>query len=144
MTHKLRMQYPNELAEKRDAYQSAAALVEKIDAELKELEVKYIHDHKIVSPDGVVPQRIYCIDWDDAEFDRHNLAFAEIQSVKELEKSRIAAKKALIKAEDELIDHSISLVPDEQRKVLERNKKVYKWRQKMIEIAVNFDCGEGR
>jgi len=115
------------------------ALLETLEEQEKQMEQAYIAAHNIVNSDGTVPERIYCIEDDDA-FDKANEeSSAEIDACG-LAAERNVAREALKAAEDKLIAYGLSIAPASIRNTLERGaKNNYTIRQKLIDLVLRLD-----
>lgn len=120
-------------------YLIAKAFEEAIEAQMEEMERKYIADNGIINPDGTVPELLYCME-DETAFNKANEEFYAIIIENGLQKTINNARANLKTAENKLIEYGLSIAPVEIREVLEREvKKNICTRSKMIDITLQFD-----
>lgn len=113
----------------------AKAHKETIEAQMEEMEKKYIADNGVINPDGTIPELLYCME-DDAAFNKANEEFSAMIVAAGLQQDINDARAQLRAAENELIEYGLSIAPVEIREVLEREvKKNACTRAKMIDIT---------
>ena len=113
-------------------YAMAKAHHETLEKILAENERMFIAGTGYTNPDGSVPERLYKID-DEAMFDEICAAFSE--SGLDIARECDEATRILIKAEDQLIEFGLSIIPEKERAVLWNNRKRITVRKKLIDIA---------
>ena len=117
-------------------YAVAKAAREAAEEVLSSAEKAYIKEHGIVNDDGSVPEEIWMIK-DEEMFDKANEGFEKEHS--ELTNAFLAASKALDDAEDALISWGISIAPAGIRETLEKSRKDYRYRSRLIDLAFRVD-----
>lgn len=118
------------------AYALAKARVQALDEQNAENEKNFIIESGYRNPDGSVPEKLYMID-DEEAFERLCNEFDK--SGKNLFQEVKIAEKRLRQAEDELIDYALSIVPKSIAEVLDRNRRTWKVRKKLIDAAFRLD-----
>lgn len=120
-------------------YADAKAAVLAIEEVTAEIERKYIISQEIVNPDMSIPERIYCIE-DEEAFEHANQECSETIVSMGLEEEMNRAKTALTAAEDALIAYGLSIAPKELKETLSKGiSSDYTIRCKMIEIVFRLD-----
>ena len=120
-------------------YLEAKTRLEALEERQKQMERAYIAAHGIANPDGCTPERIYCID-DEEAFEKANKEFAAEVAACGLEAENNTARAALKAAEDGLIEYGLSLVPVNVRGTLEQGMKERSAvRQQLIDLALRLD-----
>ena len=105
----------------------------------KAAEAEYIKRHGILNDDGTEPSQIYTIKCDDARFED---ILAEIDANGELHdvyEETVAAARALHKAEEDLIEYGLRLLPAKEAETLRRAKDRVKYREKIIDLTFRLD-----
>lgn len=118
-------------------YAIAKAAYEAAAEEEKEFEKKWILDNGIKNPDGSTPESVFCIDTEsEEEWDRINEQCAADGGQKLCEEKE-ELRQLLVKAEDALIDWGLGLpmLPADVRETLNRSRKEYKVRQRLIDLT---------
>lgn len=120
-------------------YLEAKTRLEAVEERQKRMERAYIAAHGIANPDGCTPERIYCID-DEEAFEKANEEFSAEVAACGLEAENNTARAALKAAEDGLIEYGLSLVPVNVRGTLEQGMKERSAvRQQLIDLALRLD-----
>lgn len=121
------------------AYMLAKAHLQALKDREAEIERAYIIAQGIHNADGMIPERVYCID-DMETFDRASEATsAEIEG-SGLWTDILAAEEAVKAAEDAMIAYGLSIAPAGIRATLERGvKENYTIRRKVIDAVFRLD-----
>lgn len=120
-------------------YLEAKTRLEALEERQKQMERAYIAAHGIANPDGCTPERIYCID-DEEAFEKANEEFSAQVAACGLEAEHNDARSALKAAEDRLIEYGFSLVPAGIRGTLEQAAKVKRTvRQQLLDLTLRLD-----
>ena len=120
-------------------YLEAKTRLEALEERQKRMERAYIAAHGIANPDGCTPERIYCID-DEEAFEKANEEFSAQVAACGLEAENNTARAALKAAGDGLIEYGLSLVPVGVRGTLEQGMKERSAvRQQLIDLALRLD-----
>lgn len=114
------------------AYMLAKAVYETALHEQRAAEIEYITKNNIKSSDGTTPRSIYAIE-DDAVCEKAFEALAEYDT------KRYEAFQALTKAEDDLIEYGLSIVPESVAETLRGVKNNLKYRKKLIDLTFKLD-----
>ena len=130
----------NSLNRQQRAYAEAKAAKEAAAEMYDEAEQKYIQTHGIKNADGTTPRHIWAVDCPEDEWDALNEEAYEDPELKEAADLKSAAMAALLQAENELVDWSLSIIPEGLRATLEPAKKQYKVREKLIDVAFRLDA----
>lgn len=126
--------------QQQSAYAEAKAAKEAAAEMFAEAEQKYIQNHGIKNADGTTPRNIYSVDCPEDEWDAINEAAYEDPEFKEAADISSAATAALLQAENDLVDWSLSIIPAGLRETLEPARKQYKVREKLIDLAFRLDA----
>lgn len=122
-------------------YMLAKAHLETLEDQEKELERQYIAENDIKNPDGSIPERIFCID-DEEAFDRANKATAQMAEESGLWDEILEARELLKQAEENLINWGLSIVkkdlPKNAFETLQRGRAKYTIRKKLIDLTIKL------
>lgn len=122
------------------AYVKAMKAQEKARAAEAQAEKDWIIANGIKMSDGTYPDRIYMLDnISEREFDYYSDKLMENTNYHTAYCAMFDANKIVEKAEDDLIEYSLSIVPTGIANTLRKVKNEYKYRQKMIEIVMRLD-----
>ena len=121
------------------AYAQAKARYEAaLDAE-RAAEAEYIKRHDIRSDDGTQPRVLHAIECSDERFDEILQEIDESGELAEVYAERTEAALALRKAEDELIEYGLRLLPEKEAATLRRAKDRLQYREKIIDLTFRLD-----
>ena len=129
----------SDLSKEQKNYATAKANVAALDEMYNTIEREYIEAEDIRNKDGKVPSHLWTMD-DDENFEYHNQRLGKIVEESGFEKRYVAAKNALRKAEDALINFAISISPANiQETLLTGAKTNYHIREKLLDAAFRLD-----
>lgn len=122
------------------AYALAKAAYKAAEDEETRVERAFIARHNIKNSDGTTPDYLWKWDAPDDEWDAMNALLDAEEGGQAALDMMDAAKKALVSAEDALIEYAISISPAGIRDTLRRGaKNQLSVREKLIDLAFRLD-----
>ena len=122
------------------AYMAAKALYETEAQTQKSLEKAWLKSIGAKNEDGTTPDSLWAYDGPEEDFDRIYTAYENSISMQAAAMRVDLALKDLKQAEEKLVDFALSIAPANIRDVLQANRRKWKVRQKIIDLAFRLDA----
>ncbi len=121
----------------QETYAAAKAYCDTVTAIAEDGERQYCLKHRFITASGEPAQKLYQCDCDEDAFDRicKDFEHSPLNHYQEQQE----AVRLLYQAEEELLDFSLSIIPDHLQSLLEKARQNPKIRQKMIDYAFRLD-----
>lgn len=125
-----------EMNEKQRDYAMAKAKCQALKETMDEMEQEFIREKGVKNPDGSIPRFTWAIADEELSYRLSN-ELDELPGFRSLWEQKLEADKSLKKAEQELLDYTMSIVPQKVRDLI--RSALDSKRQELIDLAFRLD-----
>lgn len=125
-----------EMNEKQRDYAMAKAKCQALKETMDEIEREFIREKGVKNPDGSIPRFTWAIADEELSYRLSN-ELDELPGFRSLWEQKLEADKALKKAEQDLLDYTMSIVPQKVQDLI--RTALDSKRQELIDLAFRLD-----